>query len=232
MFHMTHFEAELLMKSPRFYRYFLALLPAWEARLAIAAIRDGIEPLRSIVLNIHLHMTLALLAETFERDLSIARRVDAAMRGHSLEECEIWLRQLVLRPRIAYLKTTGRQPQLQGLRKKLVQRLAAHGLPLLCSKAFQPHTTLGYGIGSKGKYAIDPIGWRACGIVLVESWYGQTRHEILGRWPLLPPEQGSFRFQPDSSLSRRPRADGERVDAFAEQVAERAVDGALTLQSA
>lgn len=54
---------------------------------------------------------------------------------------------------------------------------------------FAPHMTLVYG-GRRIKEVLlaEPIRWTVREFVLVQSFYGQGRHEYLGRWPLGPPD--------------------------------------------
>jgi 2'-5' RNA ligase len=49
---------------------------------------------------------------------------------------------------------------------------------------FTPHVTLLYDGQSVAEQATEPIGWTVREFVLVHSLIGQTRHVVLGRWPL------------------------------------------------
>ena len=49
---------------------------------------------------------------------------------------------------------------------------------------FTPHLTLLYDKALPGDQDIAPIEWTAREFVLLRSVVGQTRHEMLGRWPL------------------------------------------------
>jgi len=44
--------------------------------------------------------------------------------------------------------------------------------------------TLGYRDGAPFTQAIAPIGWTADAFVLVHSYVGWTRHDVIGRWLL------------------------------------------------
>jgi 2'-5' RNA ligase len=44
--------------------------------------------------------------------------------------------------------------------------------------------TLLYGRGATVHQAIEPVAWTVRELVLVHSFLGETRHEVLGRWPL------------------------------------------------
>jgi 2'-5' RNA ligase len=72
---------------------------------------------------------------------------------------------------------------VRELQQVLVERLAAHGLsrPEL---EYVPHLTLRYDKRSAPDWPVDLPGWLASEFVLVKSPQGETRHEVIGRWPL------------------------------------------------
>jgi 2'-5' RNA ligase len=77
-------------------------------------------------------------------------------------------------------------PGLQGARElhdALVERLAAQGLPVP-EREFRLHLTLRYDKRPAPAWAVDLPGWRASDFVLVKSPQGQTRHDVMARWPL------------------------------------------------
>jgi 2'-5' RNA ligase len=51
---------------------------------------------------------------------------------------------------------------------------------------FSPHVTLLYRNGIPFSRPIAPISWWVDELVLVHSHVGLKRHDIAGRWPLLP----------------------------------------------
>lgn len=73
---------------------------------------------------------------------------------------------------------------VRQLRRLLDEVLAAAGLPV--SLGFTPHLTLLYDDALVPKQPIEPLGWRADELVLVNSLIGQHRHVPLARWPLRP----------------------------------------------
>lgn len=176
-----------------FYRYFLALLPTSRVRTSLGGLRDELQP-QTPVFDEHLHMTALRVAELPERQPAIARRVDQALAGWQLHACPIWLRQLDVRPEIAIARPAGRQPALRALRSGLETAMTASGMPASWSKTFQPHVTLGRKLRLHERRSLPSIGWYADEVALIESWVGATHHEIVGRWPLLPPLQRSFDF--------------------------------------
>ena len=71
---------------------------------------------------------------------------------------------------------------VRELRDALTARLAAHGLPTLTD--YEPHLTLRYDKRLAPAWAVDLPGWTASEFVLVDSPQGETRHDVIGRWPL------------------------------------------------
>ena len=50
---------------------------------------------------------------------------------------------------------------------------------------YTPHLTLMYGDRAIDERSIGPVRWRAREFVLVRSFFGQGRHEVLARFPLV-----------------------------------------------
>ncbi len=72
---------------------------------------------------------------------------------------------------------------VRELRDALVQRLLAHGLPAP-EHDYEPHLTLRYDKRRAPTWPVDLPGWIASEFVLVKSPQGETRHEVMRRWPL------------------------------------------------
>jgi 2'-5' RNA ligase len=71
------------------------------------------------------------------------------------------------------------------LRKAIAEAQLREGLLVTGVSSFLPHVTMMYA------HAIDaiqetilPVRWTATEFVLVRSFFGQSRHELVGRWPL------------------------------------------------
>ncbi|MBV8036989.1 2'-5' RNA ligase family protein [Roseateles sp.] len=73
---------------------------------------------------------------------------------------------------------------VRELRDALVERLAAHGLLDVPERDYRPHLTLRYDKRPAPTWALDLPGWIASDFVLVKSPQGQTRHDVIARWPL------------------------------------------------
>lgn len=75
-----------------------------------------------------------------------------------------------------------------NLRKALAQAQYAQGLFVPGVSSYMPHVTLLYGHGVEAiEQPIPPISWRAREFMLIRSFFGQSRHEVMGRWPLDSP---------------------------------------------
>lgn len=83
-----------------------------------------------------------------------------------------------------YVLTGGQGLEaVRELRDALVGRLVAHGFAAP-GRAYEPHLTLRYDRHPAPAWAIDLPGWVASEFVLIKSVQGQTRHDVLRRWPL------------------------------------------------
>lgn len=82
------------------------------------------------------------------------------------------------------LASNASMTALQLFRYELGDQLRRRGVPAE-KAAFTPHLTLAY-----DKYAVEeqilaaPVKWTAREFVLIKSFVGKSRYEVLGRWPL------------------------------------------------
>jgi len=71
------------------------------------------------------------------------------------------------------------------LRKALADAQYAQGLHVAGVSSYLPHVTLLYAQGVEAiEQSIPPISWMAREFVLIRSFFGQSKHEVMGRWPL------------------------------------------------
>jgi hypothetical protein len=126
--------------------------------------------------------------------MNILPRVDAALRDRPLFSGSLWLGRVLGGAGGAAVYSRGPKPEILTLYKEIAASLAAREVPLLHRKAgLHPHLTIGH----------DPCAfetflllheWIPDELLLIESEVGNGVHNILGRWPLLPPRQGMFNF--------------------------------------
>jgi len=73
--------------------------------------------------------------------------------------------------------------ELMAFQQSLALEMMKAGLKL--DTKFTPHMTLSYDSVQTERQPIERLSWMATEFVLVHSLIGQTRHIVLGRWPLL-----------------------------------------------
>lgn len=72
-----------------------------------------------------------------------------------------------------------------GLRKAIATAQARAGLQVSGVSSFLPHVSLLHGAAIDAiEEAIVPIQWYASEFVLIRSFFGESRLEAIGRWPL------------------------------------------------
>jgi 2'-5' RNA ligase len=73
------------------------------------------------------------------------------------------------------------------LRKAIAEAQRKIGLQVTGVSSYLPHVTLLHGHAVDAiQEAISPIRWTAREFVLIRSFFGQSRHEVVERWPLEP----------------------------------------------
>jgi 2'-5' RNA ligase len=89
-------------------------------------------------------------------------------------------------PFVLCTDTETAEPAL-ALRKAIAEAQLREGLHVTGISSFLPHVTLMYGNAIDAiQEAIPPIHWTANEFVLIRSFFGQSRHELVGRWALEP----------------------------------------------
>lgn len=72
-----------------------------------------------------------------------------------------------------------------GLRKAVAAAQSRVGLQVSGVSSFLPHVSLLHGAGIDAiEEAVVPIQWQATEFVLIRSFFGESRFEVIGRWPL------------------------------------------------
>ncbi|HEF5783727.1 2'-5' RNA ligase [Burkholderia multivorans] len=135
-----------------------------------------------------LHVTLHSLGEFMHVPPDvIARTRDAAQRVRA-EPFDVSFDRIVSfsgrtddRPWV--LTASHVSHELIDLQRQLVEALKRTGFrPPRTS--FTPHVTLRYDRSRRAPHTIEPIAWTVSEFVLIDSWLGKTRHDVIGRWPL------------------------------------------------
>lgn len=82
------------------------------------------------------------------------------------------------------LHGSGGVGSLAALRQALAEAITRSGIDPRELPGFNPHVTLLYGERSIDQQIVATIRWPARDFVLIDSPYGEGRHEALGCWPL------------------------------------------------
>jgi 2'-5' RNA ligase len=181
------------MKQPD-YRYFLGFRPEADLRCWLGSLADLCGQHKRRVGAANFHLTLCVIAELAHRDRFIASRVASAIAGHDFYSCPFWLGRLRGGRKGAAVYAMGQQGEIQALYRTLLTCLAERNiLPLYRKSGLRPHFTLGYD-PFDGKPIDLPREWIPDALLLIESEVGRGVHNVLARWPLLPPRQGAFTF--------------------------------------
>ena len=179
------------MSNP-FFRYFLGFRLDASARALLATIaKQRGQPTRPELF----HLTLCVIREMMERDPFLAARVAAALTGHSLSSVPIRLGRVKAEELGPMATTVGRQEDIKQFYETLVGLLAARGIfPLHRKSGLRPHVTLGYMPRDFDPFPIA-VEWFPQELLLIESHVGDSRHQVVGSWPLLPTPQGTLPFE-------------------------------------
>lgn len=198
-----------LEPQPRLrHRLFFALFPDAPARDDVLAGRQGLVQRLGVQARAsapeRLHVTLVHVGDFAERpDDQIGWWARAAA---SLDEppCRITFDRVSSfrgrpghRPCILLGDPDG-TAAVRALQSRLQQALVREGWPPSGREVFTPHLTLLYSDAPVADERFGPVTWLAREFVLVDSWIGQGRYEVLARWPLRGAPIGAGRSGPEA----------------------------------
>jgi 2'-5' RNA ligase len=139
------------------------------------------------VANDRLHVTLHWLrdhaelpADLVERALVAGASVEAAPFDVVFDRAEC----LGSEGGLVALTASRGTGSLQRFQRALAGAMADAGIGRYVRSSFRPHVSLVYGDRQIERQAIAPIRWTVNELVLIHSVVGQSRHIVLGRWPL------------------------------------------------
>ena len=179
------------MRKPDFYRSFLGFRPNFDLcrRLASLGAQAGQRVWPEL-----LHLTLCVIGEESERHPFLLPRVRSALAGNSLNSFPVHLGKISGGPKGAMLQALGCQHDIQDFYRVLISLLARNGIaPLYRKSGLRAHITLGHDPCRFESFKA-PMEWFPAELLLIESEVGLSRHNVIGRWPLLPPRQRSLPF--------------------------------------
>ena len=172
------------------HRFFFAVMPDPATAVRIAGIAESMQSEKdSPVGTERLHITLGSLGDfayvpgaTLVRARAVADRIDVPSFSVRFDKI------------ISFNGRPGRQPlvlvgragleKLIDLRRQLRGALKQEMGLRIDPASFTPHVTLLYGAQRPDEYRTEPISWTVFDFVLIHSWLGKSRYDVLGRWPL------------------------------------------------
>jgi len=133
-----------------------------------------------------LHVTIGTAGGYDETPHGVIALIVDALADRRLPRCTLLFDTIVGGRKSALLTPSEPLRGFDALRSEIAEAIGLH--PALWSH-FKPHVTLGYGGPQAAAQPIDPIGWTADRLCLVESLHGQTRHVVHKSWQLAPRAQ-------------------------------------------
>jgi 2'-5' RNA ligase len=179
-------------QPPVLHRLFFALLPppALARRIAAAAGWFGEGP--GAIAAERLHLTLFILDDMVRVPPATVVPLRELARSLGVGPVEVTLDVATGSGRSVALRPAHRNAALARLHARIAEDAAACGIAERPGYSFAPHMTLGYRAGEPFSERVAPVGWMADELVLIDSHVGRTRHEVLGRWPLVDPQLSLF----------------------------------------
>lgn len=175
------------------HRLFFALKPPIREGRLIGLVRDQVADAHTPVSNDRLHMTLTITNDYRRLDDALVDRMMAIGETVQGEPVPISLDRLSGSMKTAALRPTGQPRELADLQRQLGKLTDYWGITR-SEWAFSPHVTLLYWAGQPFIRPVAPIAWQAAEFVLIHSLVGATRHNVLGRWPLVQRQQSLSLF--------------------------------------
>lgn len=176
--------------------FFFALLPDAATRAEIARVGERFRKSHRLIGTPidpdDLHLTVCDMGRPQNLRQSLEGALLAAAAEVSVKEFRITL-DSALRlsashdgnfPFVLSADTASVEAALK-LRRALAEAQQRLGLQVGGVSSYLPHVTLlrGHAVDAVQE-SIVPVGWDAREFVLIRSFFGQSRHQVMGRWPL------------------------------------------------
>lgn len=169
------------------HRLFFAIRPPGEAVRYILEEQRRFAPGHSVRAE-HLHLTTAIVNDHAIFPTAIAERMCAIADAIIADQFPIVLDQVAASHRSVVMVPSEPLHGFRAFQRRLADGMARAGIRQRRDWRFSPHITLLYRHGRPLRQWTDTLSWRATEFVLIHSLVGETRHEVLARWPLLAPQ--------------------------------------------
>ncbi|WP_254063305.1 2'-5' RNA ligase family protein [Rhodanobacter sp. L36] len=177
--------------------YFFALLPDEKARAEIASVEERFRKAHRVsgtaVGAERFHLTLSPMGKPERIRQPLERALVAAaeqVRGKAFDvTLDSAMRFSAKDNRFPFVLCADAASTVSALvlRKAIAEAQLREGLHVSGASSFLPHVTLMYGHAIDAiQESITPIRWTANEFVLVRSFFGRSRHELVGQWALEP----------------------------------------------
>lgn len=166
------------------HRFFFALFPPLILARQIVQAMEPFAGGARMMRPERLHVTLDILDDFVEWPEDIVQALIAAGSTISCGQFEVALERVSGGEHTVALRPRLNNAPLNALHKAITAARTGLGVAGRRNYAFSPHMTLVYRKGAPVSRLVPPIAWTAHEFVLVHSLIGQTRHEVIGRWPL------------------------------------------------
>lgn len=138
------------------------------------------------VRNEHAHVTLEIFDDHGGIPEGLIKRLTEIGDAIDMPGFLLSLGRVVGTMRSVALRPGKRSNSLLLLQRAIDGGVKRAGLTTRDGWSFSPHLTLGYRDGAPFTRAIPAIEWQVQELVLIHSFVGQTRHEVVKSWPLAP----------------------------------------------
>ena len=179
-------------QPPVLHRPFFALVPPRPLARRIAAAAGWFQRGPGGLPAERLHLTLFILDDMVDLPSALVDALRGIGATVGVEPFEVVLDVATGSGRSIALRPAHRNPAAVRLHERLAGRARGCGIAERPGYRFAPHLTLGYRIGEPFSQPVTPVTWMADEIVLIDSHVGRTRHEVLGRWPLVAEEKAQL----------------------------------------
>lgn len=136
----------------------------------------------------HLHLTTAITEDHAIFPVAIAEAMRAIGDRIFADQFPIVLDQIAASHRSVVMVPSEPLRTFHAFQRQLACGMARAGIGQRRDWRFSPHVTLLYRHGAPLRQWTDTLSWTATEFVLIHSLLGETRHEVLARWPLLAPK--------------------------------------------
>ncbi|BBE00044.1 2'-5' RNA ligase [Sphingobium amiense] len=171
------------------YRPFFALRPPPQVARQIDHFARTLDPAADHILTAHQHVTIGITTDAPVYPYELVKALRRAAAGICAAPFDLMLDRLSIGGRSAALRPSGAISGLSALRQEVDRAMRAAGALPRPGWTFSPHQTLFYRHSRPEQRTISGFGWRVEELALICSHVGQTRHEVIGRWPLIGDRQ-------------------------------------------